>query len=180
MPENAARTGPAPGTAGGFTIIEILVTVVVIAIGCLAALWMQSAAMRGRAQSDHYSVATALAETELERLKSLSFATLTQEMAEYGDCPSKYNPCLRDEEHSLKLDRPCKGQALDRFGDVQPADEEYDPKRWPYVRTTHYYSQQPTSLSSQVEVKVEWEDAQGKCRWVLYTAALTSLSLSGD
>ena len=159
MPENAVGPPKAPQGAPdktsvpGFTLIEILVTVVVIALGCMAALWMQSAAMRGHAQSDHLTAATSLAESEIERLQSLSWADLTKEVDDYGAAGwTQFN--------------------LNRQGLVQ---EGRGP--WPYTRVTRYYKQQPTSMSHQVVVEVRWRDMHG-AHEVASTAALTSFSLS--
>jgi len=168
---SAARPGPA-----GFTLVEVLVTVVVIALGCLAALWMQSAAMRGNAQSDHLTAATSLAESEIERLRSLSFNELEKEIDDGG-----YDGACNIPAAGICLEGACPGgreQVLNRRGAVRE-DDDASTHPWPYTRTTCYYKQQPTSLSHQVVVRVAWRDAHGPHQ-VLYTAALTSFSLSGD
>ena len=161
MPENTVglstpkgAPGQASAWAPGFTLIEILVTVVVIAMGCLAALWLQSVAMRGHAQSDHLTAATSLAESELERLRSLPWADLTVEVEEHGAAGWTQT-------------------ALNRQGLVEP--EGRGP--WTYTRVTRYYAKQPTSLSHQVVVEVSWRDMHG-AHAVASTAALTSFSLT--
>jgi len=55
----------------GFTLVEILASLVILAIGCLAALAMQSYAFGGGAQAHGLTVAAFLAESEVERLLSL-------------------------------------------------------------------------------------------------------------
>jgi type IV pilus assembly protein PilV len=151
MSKNSACLAPRRGKSSpaGFTLIEVLVTVVVIAVGCLAALWMQSVAMRGHAQSDHLTMAAVLAETELERLKSLTFQDLTAEAERAGGSVTR---------------------RLNRLG------REEEPT--PYTLTTRYLKEQPTKLSHQVEVSVGWRDTQGVARTLRYTAVLTSFSLS--
>ena len=56
----------------GFTLLEILVSLVVLAIGCLAAISMQTSTMEGGALAYHMTVASFLAESEIERLQSLT------------------------------------------------------------------------------------------------------------
>jgi type IV pilus assembly protein PilV len=155
MSENSACFAPRceKSSPAGFTLIEVLVTVVVIAVGCLAVLWMQSAAMRGHAQSDNLTLATILAETEMERLKSLSFPDLTVEAEAAGPAGSVT-------------------RQLNRLGRAEPPAI--------YTLTTRYFTKQPTTLSHQVEVSVGWRDTQGVRRNLRYTAVLTSFSLSSD
>jgi prepilin-type N-terminal cleavage/methylation domain-containing protein len=135
----------------GFTLVEVLVTVVVIAMGCLAALWLQSAAMRGNSQSDHLTVAGFLAESEIERLKSLDFAAATKEAEDHETAPVVQN--------------------LNRWGEIQTDGSGV------YTRTVRYFPKRPTSLSHQVEVEVAWRDNHGSHR-LDYTAALTDCSLN--
>jgi prepilin-type N-terminal cleavage/methylation domain-containing protein len=145
----------------GFTLTEILVTVVVIAMGCLGALWMQSVAMRGHAQSEHLTVASSLAESEIERLRSLPFAELTSEVEDHESSPA----CL----------------ILNRLGERLPGNcsPSGGPASKTYWRKVEYFKRQPTNLSHQVQVTVEWRDAHGPHQ-VVYTAALTSFNLSPD
>ena len=141
-----------PGRSpGGFTLVEVLVTVVVIAMGCLAALWLQSAAMRGNSQSDHLTVAGFLAESEIERLKSLDFAAATKEAEDHETAPVVQN--------------------LNRWGEIQTDGSGV------YTRTVRYFPKRPTSLSHQVEVEGAWHDNHGPHR-LDYTAALTDFSLN--
>jgi prepilin-type N-terminal cleavage/methylation domain-containing protein len=148
-------TTPREGEGAGFTLIEILVTVVLVALACLAALWLQSEAMRGNAQSHHLTVATALAKSELERLKSLSFENLTREVVDYRDSARR------------RLVLNHRGEEID------PDDHGT------YKLVTRYYEKQPTSLSHQVEVDVFWRDMRGE-HSLTYTAVLTSFSLNAD
>ena len=149
MPENA----PAPalralGDPAGFTLVEILVTVVVIALGCLAVLWMQATAMRANSQSEHQTVASTLAKSEIERLKCFSQKELKKAVTE-------------TESPLVDLNR----QGLTKAQGGAPP--------WPYTRTVSINEDQPTAWSHQVEVKVEWRDAHGKQQVVVYTAVLT-------
>ena len=150
MPENApVGESRAGGDPAGFTLVEILVTVVVIALGCLAVLWMQAVAMRGNSQSEHLSVASTLAKSEIERLKCFSFDDLKKEL------------------ENLKTAGAVK---LNRQGLTQAQGGRY-------TRTIAFDEKKPTSRSHQVEIKVEWRDAHGDHE-VVYTAVLTSDSLN--
>ena len=131
----------------GFTLVEILVTIVLIAIGCLSALWLQSTAMRGNAQSDHLTAASLLAESEIERLKSLSFEDATV-LAEAHET----SPVV---------------EVMNRRGEAAAGG--------PYTRTVRFFPKRPTTLSHQVEVEVAWRDSHGP-HHLSYTAALTKFS----
>ena len=57
----------------GFTLIEVMIAMVVLAIGLLALAQLQVATINGLAYSRHFSVATQLAEGQLEKLMSYPF-----------------------------------------------------------------------------------------------------------
>jgi type IV pilus modification protein PilV len=65
--ETIRRTG-----AGGFTLIEVLVALVIFAIGMLAVATMQVESIRGNTFSDLMTVATTLAEAKMEQLVTLA------------------------------------------------------------------------------------------------------------
>ncbi len=65
---NAPQKRPA---RDGFTLIEVMISLVVLAFGLLALAQLQIAAVKGLAQSRHLTVATQLAEDEIEYLKTL-------------------------------------------------------------------------------------------------------------
>ena len=57
----------------GFTLLEVLFAIVIVAVGLLAVAHMQLTAVQGNRAGGNLSVATHLAEQELERLKASSF-----------------------------------------------------------------------------------------------------------
>ena len=61
----------------GFTLIEILISLVILAIGCLGALAMQAYTLGRGSQIHHLTIAAALAESEVERLLSLKSGELS-------------------------------------------------------------------------------------------------------
>lgn len=60
----------------GFTLVEVLIAMVVLAVGLLALAQLQVAAINGLAYSRHFSVATQLAEGQMEKLMSYPFSEL--------------------------------------------------------------------------------------------------------
>jgi prepilin-type N-terminal cleavage/methylation domain-containing protein len=137
----------------GFTLVELIITVCVLSFGCLAVLQMQSASMRGSNLADNLTAATFLAESEMERLKSLPFTDLTLE-ANLGTVTT---------------------ENLNRMGEVcltPPNCPNYH-----FTRTINYYSNTPTSFSHQVEIEVSWRDNTG-AHSVFYSGAITSYIFS--
>ena len=57
----------------GFTLLEVLFAIVIVAVGLLAVAHMQLTAIQGNKAGGNLSVAIHLAEQELERLKASSF-----------------------------------------------------------------------------------------------------------
>jgi prepilin-type N-terminal cleavage/methylation domain-containing protein len=146
--------GEGPALKRGFTLLEVLVTVAVLSLGCLAALQMQGYSLRGSTMADNMTAATFLAEAEMERLKSLSRSDLDQE-ADGGT--------------------RVTGD-LDRLGEVcPPAPAVCDPGVHSFTRTTRYFPETPTSLSHHVEVGVAWVDNSGGHE-VILSAIVTSLT----
>jgi Tfp pilus assembly protein PilV len=132
-------------------LVELLVTIVVLAFGCLAAVKMQGDALRGGALADHLTVAALLAESEMERLKSLTRSQLDAEVAA-GD---KEEP------------------QLNRLGEACP-----DPPDCPgyiYGRRVRFFAGMPTTFSHQAEITVSWNEAAG-AKSVLYSGVMTPLS----
>lgn len=142
------------GRLSGFSLIEVLVAMLVIVVGCLGALSLQVAAMRGTSQADYRTVATFLAESEIERLRSLPFGQLCNEAEDY-----KSSPLV---------------EVLDAHGQSRPSTEadKY------FTRTVRFYPGLPTTLSNQIEVEVAWTDVQGPHR-IFYSTAVTSFTLAG-
>jgi prepilin-type N-terminal cleavage/methylation domain-containing protein len=138
------------GSLSGFTLVELLITVAVLSIGCLTAIQMQANSLRSSNLADNITVATFLAEAEMERLKALPFPKLTVE-AESGESVTT---------------------GLNRLGQVcvPPACSGHI-----FSRTVTYYPYTPTSRSHQVEITVNWTDNTGR-HSVFYSGAITTLA----
>ena len=109
----------------GFTLMEILISLVVLAIGCLAAITMQTSTMGGAAQAFNLTEATFLVESEIERLKSTAFGRVA------ATSPAPVS--------------------LTRDGQDCPADGSKGPC---YILTTRVESRTPTSQSLWISIEV--------------------------
>jgi prepilin-type N-terminal cleavage/methylation domain-containing protein len=65
--------------AGGFTLVEVMVAMVVLAIGLLGMAGMTLMVIRGGTQASHMTYATNLASDKMESLKSLNYDNLASE-----------------------------------------------------------------------------------------------------
>lgn len=132
----------------GMTLVEVLITIVILAVGCLATLKIQAASTAARGRAFHLTEASNLAKAEIERLKSLGRSELENEAAA-----------------GVKTER-----GLDSRGLVCP--EEGGCGGAGYSRVVRYFPRVPTSLSVQVEVEVGWLDSSGPgklSQWAVLT-----------
>jgi len=69
---------PRRGTTrqGGFTLIELMIAITVFAVGMLSLNVMMLTAMRGGSRGRHTTQATAIAESQMERLQRSGWAAL--------------------------------------------------------------------------------------------------------
>jgi type IV pilus assembly protein PilV len=63
--------------ARGFTLIEVMISATILAVGLLALAAMQVSAMRGGKQGRHTTEAAAAARSQLEQFNRMQFANLT-------------------------------------------------------------------------------------------------------
>ncbi|MDR2947060.1 MAG: prepilin-type N-terminal cleavage/methylation domain-containing protein [Candidatus Adiutrix sp.] len=139
--------------AGGFTLIEVLVTTVVIALGCLGALHLQSVSMQAGSTADERTVAAFLAETKLETMRAVRFTDLK--------IGSSTQVCTRDGACCDKTEStPCTGSGHPSY---------------PYEIVTKVIEGEPTTLSRRIEIQISWNDVYGP-RSIQYDAALTNFS----
>lgn len=143
----------------GFTIIEVLVTIAIIAIGSIGVLYMQTSSMRAGSKADQDTVAAFLAESRLEALRGILFTdvpvgTTTMLCTREGVC------CEKTDGSS------CVG--------TNPATSEPFPS-FPYEIVTNVIAGQPTSFSNRIEIQISWKDVYGH-RSLHYDAAVTNFS----
>ena len=67
------------GPNNGFTLIEVMLTLVILSIGILAMARLQIAAIRGNALSQRMTTAASVAEGKIEQLKNAPFADIQAE-----------------------------------------------------------------------------------------------------
>ena len=147
------------GLAGGFTLVEVLVTTVVIAIGCLGVLHMQSVSMRSGSMADQSTVAAFLAESKLEALRAAPFTNL--------DAGKTTTVCTREGACcDKKRTSDCTG--------LNPDTNANYPK-FPYEIATTIVSGEPTSFSKRIEIQITWNDVYGR-RTLHYDAAVTDFA----
>jgi prepilin-type N-terminal cleavage/methylation domain-containing protein len=72
-------------TEAGFTLIEVMIAMVVLVLGLLALAQLQVAAIKGLTYSRHFSVATQLAQSQMEKLMSYPFSEKDASTPDY--CP---------------------------------------------------------------------------------------------
>lgn len=111
----------------GMTIVELLVAMIILAIGLLAALGMQATAMSYGARATNMTVASFFAESKVETLKGMTF----EEVASVSNS-TEY----------LTID----GDSCDSLG---------EPGCF-FARTTTVTPNFPTSRSYEVSVMVQW------------------------
>jgi hypothetical protein len=133
-------------------MVELLITILVLTLGCLAVVRLHVNALKSAHLADNITAATFLAEAELERLKSLSQATLQTESSSGTITSTGLD----------RLGRTCTGVGL--------ACSNYI-----FNRTVSFHPRVPTTLSHQVEVVIDWRDSAGP-HSVVHWAALTALA----
>jgi prepilin-type N-terminal cleavage/methylation domain-containing protein len=134
----------------GFTLIEILIAVSLIAVGALVSITMHMTSIKGESFAANMIYASAIAETEVERLKTLPFGELlTQSNVTNDQLDPLSHACVAGTDCSQNI----------------------------FTRTTRFFPKFPTTMSCQIEVEVNWRDASGQ-HAVLYSSVITTTSLS--
>ena len=72
-----ARSARPPRGRGGFTLVELLISLALSVVGLLGLLALQLVSIRGNAASRSFSEATALAQERLEALQLVPYASLS-------------------------------------------------------------------------------------------------------
>jgi type IV pilus assembly protein PilV len=69
----------------GFTLLEVMITVVIVAIGLLGLAGLQIAAIKGNSFGQQMSVASTLAQNQLEQLRQISYDSLSDGSSDGSD-----------------------------------------------------------------------------------------------
>jgi type IV pilus modification protein PilV len=105
----------------GFTIIELLIAVVVLAVGILALIEMQVAAINGNGSANHMTVATTLAQDQIERLKRLDYF----DTALKDDTDKANNGALTTPTATTSFDHTDANNPLNESGVTTPGLRRY-------------------------------------------------------
>jgi prepilin-type N-terminal cleavage/methylation domain-containing protein len=136
----------------GFTLVELLIAVCVIAFGALVSVNMHITSLKGKNIAANMTYAGAIAETEMERLKTLPLADVMKMSS-------------TEVTNLNQLSQACSpGPGNDCSQHI-------------FTRRVNFYPKNPTSLSCHVEIEVDWKDSSGK-HSILYSAVISTTALS--
>jgi len=90
----------------GFTLLELMIAMVVLGIGILALIQMQVAAMSGNSSANQMTIATTLAQDQIERLKRLSFFDAALADTNVGNNGALTNPTDDESFDQTDADNP--------------------------------------------------------------------------
>ena len=124
----AKGPGAPSGARPGFTLVEILVSVLIITAGLSSAIFLQVMTVRHGTKADNLTVASLLAESEIERLKTYT---------NYNKIPAGV---AAGEESLTREGEPCPPGSAQCFR-----------------RVTEIESGSPTRRSHTVTVTVSWD-----------------------
>lgn len=132
----------------GFTMVELLIAVVLIAIGCMAVMSMLATSMTSNTAAVQENRAAVLAESQMEMLRSLDFNAV-----------------------------PTMDATEDKFAFDLVSDCQTQPPCM-FKRTTTITSGHPTSRSHEISIRVEWDWATpgGKARSLVYDGIISDYS----
>lgn len=138
---------PKPACLGGsllsgMSLIEVLVALLVLAIGCMAALNMQTKAMQGSALSYEATVATFLAESQAEWLQTQSL----NQLRFLSSAPELYS---------------LNGMPCSWLDNVKPDYERSRCENKGLRLVTNVVSGTPTTLTAEVVITVSWDGVNG-------------------
>lgn len=124
-----------PKLTAGFTLTEVLVAMAVLVIGCLAIINVQATGMNAGDHAARMSVATFLAESQIEWLQTMTV--------------DKVNVV------------PNTPEKLNRDGSACPNSSNPSLVESCYTRTTLTTCFTPTTRSCEVAITVEWQAPNG-------------------
>ncbi len=88
----------------GFTLIEVLIGIVVLAVGLLGIAGLQVTATRGNFFSNYITHATYSAQAGLEALETADLGSAQLQVGTYSDTPVKMNDMTLNRSYSVTMD----------------------------------------------------------------------------
>jgi len=162
-----------PSPQGGFSLIEVLVAVILLAVAFLALARMQTHAAHSNVFGNQLTEATILAQDRIEVLRSLNdqyLAVMGKPQAawttEDQNIANAYNNQLADTQDNWKIDKDSDGK-LDNFDWATVPPDHVDPnnpidvKGLPatvggYTRTWSVVDNVPVAKAKTIHVRVTW------------------------
>jgi type IV pilus modification protein PilV len=142
------------------TLVELLVSVVLLTIGCLAALSLQATAMTQGNKAHQVTIAAFLAESHAEKLRTMAFNAVDQA------------------ENKVPTNVTRAGEACSGPNAPSPLPADCSAEKKCFLRTTAI-NKGPTPSSLVATVTVEWP-ADTKKQKLTYDTIITTLDLENS
>lgn len=133
---------------GGFSLIEVLVALTILAIGLLAVAKLQTSAINGLAFSRHLSTSTQLAQQYLEYLRSLPYSLDDQDV-----CPKDENGA-NIQSYCGSWGTACSPHKDQTMGDGVPGP-------WHMPKENPVNAEGRTAIVSEMPFFVRWRVERG-------------------
>ncbi len=144
----------------GFSLVEVLVALVILAIGFLGVSLMQVMSISGNTFSKEITVATQLGQDMCEKLKTLEYSATTTDPALYtvGEATSETNPHPFSGDVNRDLDGDGNttdlAVALGTNNIIDERGQTVGPRI--YTRTWIVTNNQPYAISKRIDITVSW------------------------
>ncbi len=129
-------TARASRAAGGFTLIEVMIVIVILTFGLLSLAAMQIQAMKGSDRGRHATNAAAIAESKMEQLQQDAWATLGVTGGFVAD--------------------PVEQNAIQLVGGASLAERSYN--------VSYQVTDLQATFTRAVDVQVSWTEKNGEAR----------------
>jgi prepilin-type N-terminal cleavage/methylation domain-containing protein len=113
--EQLSRGQSTPRARGGFTLIELMITLTVLGTGLLAMLVLQTQALKDGARGKHATGAAMVARDQLERIQNTPFSDPDLQPDDWKTPPWLDDPApdLNDGEVAVRVSQPG-GQVIEK------------------------------------------------------------------
>ncbi|MDR0354716.1 MAG: prepilin-type N-terminal cleavage/methylation domain-containing protein [Deltaproteobacteria bacterium] len=148
-PSSRSRPSSQLEAGSGFTLIEILISLAILAIGMFGAMHLQLQSIKTGSKAEKITAASLLAESEIERLRA------------YPDF-NRLRTAIVASEKLTRDGQPCRASQKD----------------CPFTRKVVLKAGEPTSRSQTVKVEILWTESSGP-QSLVYEAVFTDFNLGG-